>query len=311
MTGHLRLIVTGVACVALFAACAVLASTDLGGAGPLRHLLGPIVQVQGDLYRALATGLRGAKSTYSPWPLFLLFSVSFLYGVFHAVGPGHGKVIISSYLVASGSQVRQGLMLSFVSSFIQAMSAVVVVGVLALVFDLTRLQIDATGQLVEEASYGLIVLIGVWMLVSSLERGASHDHDHGLDHPSVAGSDRTNEAFDRGARRSTRRRAAAVVFATGIRPCSGAILVLLFTLAQGMFPMGVAATFVMAFGTGITISTLAIMAVLSRRAALRMAAHDSKWQSRVHRSLAVVSSAAVVATGSLLLVATLAQPMSL
>jgi nickel/cobalt transporter (NicO) family protein len=318
MTRYRHLLVTGAIFLSLVAILALLASTDVGGSGFLHPAMAWVNMEQRRLYEILAAAARQAHDRSSPWPLLGLFGISFAYGVLHAVGPGHGKIVISSYLVASGSELRRGLLISFASALVQAASAIVLVGVLALVLDFTRLEIDRTGQLLEEASYALIILLGVWMLVSSFRFGAHCAHHHG--HHGAGGRDghRSGDtshmpahAGEFGAPRHGWRHHLAVIMATGIRPCSGAILVLLFTLAQGMFPAGIAATVIMALGTSITISALAILAVLSRRAAVRVAAEESEWQSWIHAGLSAISAVVVVTAGCVLLFATLSQPLSL
>jgi ABC-type nickel/cobalt efflux system permease component RcnA len=319
MKRYRHFLVTGAIFLLLVSILAALASTDVGASGFLHPAIVWINVVQRSLYEILATAVRQAHDRSSPWPLLVLFGVSFAYGVLHAVGPGHGKIVISSYLVASGSQVRKGLLISFASALVQAASAIILVGVLALALDFTRIEIDQKGQLLEEASYALIILLGVWMLVSSFRAGAHCAHLHGHhgagghdDHHSHDDAARTpSSAVEFGAPRHDWRHYLAVILATGIRPCSGAILVLLFTLAQGMFPAGIVATVVMALGTSITISALAILAVLSRRTALSVAAEDSEWQSRIHVGLSAISAVVVVTAGCVLLFATLSQPLSL
>jgi len=127
-----------------------------------------ITRLQQQLQRDLAGIARALKEGESWAPLATLLFFSFLYGVVHAAGPGHGKVVISSYLLAQESQVRRGIQLSFLAALVQAFSAIALVGVLALLLDLTRREAAAKVQLLEIASYSLIILLGLWMLVAAL-----------------------------------------------------------------------------------------------------------------------------------------------
>ena len=77
------------------------------------------------------------------------------------------------------------------------------------------------------------------------------------------------------------RKILAVVFSVGIRPCTGAILVLIFALTQGMFWAGVAATFAMAFGTAITVAALATLALGSRELALKLGGRTGAFANTV------------------------------
>ena len=92
-------------------------------------LLGWLLSKQALFYRELSGLIRAAKSDGTA--LWGLMGVSFAYGIFHAAGPGHGKAVISSYLVANEETWRRGVTLSFASALLQALTAVVIVGVAA------------------------------------------------------------------------------------------------------------------------------------------------------------------------------------
>ena len=276
-----------------------------------------IAQLQQGLQRDLAGLVRELKTGESLVPLATLLFFSFLYGVVHAAGPGHGKVVISSYLLAQESRVRRGIQLSFLTALVQAFSAIALVGVLALVLDLTRREAAAKVQLLEIASYGLIVLLGLWMLVAALRGkiGCGHDHghhgghdDHAHDHGHDCGGGEA-KAPPRAAR-GLRGGLVAMVLSVGIRPCSGAVIILLFTLAQGIFLAGVGATFAMALGTALTVAALGILAVTSRRLAVRLAGRDSAWEDRIGRGLAVLGSLAICVFGALFLYLAVNQPVA-
>src|SRR6185369_13894515 len=117
----------------------------------------------------------------------------FLYGVFHAAGPGHGKAVISSYLVANDETWRRGIVLSFASALLQAFTAVAIVAVAAVLLGATAKAMGDTVRVIEIVSYGLIVLIGLrllWVKGRALlkllrpkdEHAHHHDHDHAHDH---------------------------------------------------------------------------------------------------------------------------------
>jgi len=270
-----------------------------------------IARLQQGLQRDLAGLVREMKSGDSLMPLATLLFFSFLYGVVHAAGPGHGKVVISSYLLAQESRVRRGVQLSFLTALVQAFSAIALVGLLALVLDLTRREAAAKVQLLEIASYGLIILLGFWMLVAALrgKLGCGHDHghpDHGHDHSAVQTAAQGPPQAARGLLGGL----APMVLSVGIRPCSGAVIILLFTLAQGIFLAGVGATFAMALGTAMTVAALGILAVTSRKLAVRLAGQDSVWEDRIGRGLAVLGSLAICVFGAFFLYLALKQPVA-
>ena len=309
--------------------------------GALEGFILQVRQKQQELHRDLIKVIREMKSDESNRSLYLLLFASFLYGIFHAAGPGHGKMVISSYLLASEDKLRRGIKLTFLSSAAQAVSAILLVGLLAIVLDLSRLEVTGQTRTLEIASYVLVMAIGLWMLNGAVRgKGCGHDHghghgpghdhdhnhghrhdhghDHGHDHVhshaqdcghghAVSEQDAPSPAGEKAVTQTGFRQYLGIILAVGIRPCSGAVIVLLFTLAQGLLLAGVAATFAMALGTAITVATLAVLSVTSRRIALRIAGADSPWQRRVQLGMSVFGSLLVIGTGAILLAATLDQ----
>ncbi|HEX9789044.1 MAG TPA: high frequency lysogenization protein HflD, partial [Kiloniellales bacterium] len=92
-----------------------------------------------------------------------------------------------------------------------------------------------------------------------------------------------------------------------IRPCSGAIIILLFTLAQGVFLAGIGATFAMALGTATTVAALAIFTVVARRMALRLVQSNGIWENHMSRGLSLLGASAVLVFGILLLFASIGR----
>jgi nickel/cobalt transporter (NicO) family protein len=250
---------------------------------------GYILAKQAEFYRMLSGAVRAAKSDGSA--AYTLLGISFLYGIFHAAGPGHGKAVISSYVVANDETWKRGVLLSFASAMLQALTAIALVGIAAALLGATAKTMGSAVRVIEIASYGLIVLIGLrlfWVkgrALIKLVRGESadehhhhhdaHDHAHHDHHPDhndghAWGHAHALEPAELKGRDWLRRGLAAIV-AVGLRPCSGAILVLVFALAQGLFWLGVASTFAMGLGTAITVAAIAVFAVAARGAAGRFA----------------------------------------
>jgi nickel/cobalt transporter (NicO) family protein len=231
--------------------------------------------------------------------VWTLLAISFGYGIFHAAGPGHGKAVISSYLVANGETARRGIALSFASALMQALVAVAIVGICAWLLNATAKTMCGAERAIEIASYALIAAFGarlVWIKGGGFFRAlqverpalvvaaaAHHHHDHGDEHHHHHHHDH-GHMHDEHCGHSHGptpaelagpggwRRGLGAIFAVGIRPCSGAILVLVFALAQGLFWAGVAATFVMGLGTAITVAAIAVIAVSAKDLARRISA---------------------------------------
>jgi nickel/cobalt transporter (NicO) family protein len=296
-------------------------------------IVGWLLTKQSEFYRQMSSTIRAAKADGSA--VWTLLAISFAYGIFHAAGPGHGKTVISSYLVANEETARRGIALSFVSALMQSLIAVLIVGIGAWLLNVTARTMCGAERVIEIASYALIAAFGirlVWTkgggfiraLRSSYGRseprlapalanaaalhsghnhhshdhdgpghhhhgrasahatvvhahgpGHAHPHDHHHDHDHVHdehcghshGPEPAQLAGPGGWRRGL-----SAVFTVGIRPCSGAILVLVFALAQGLFWAGIAATFVMGLGTAITVAAIAVLAVSAKGLARRMTA---------------------------------------
>jgi nickel/cobalt exporter len=316
------------------------AQPDIGG------ITGWVLQQQAVFYRMLSGGIRAAKADGSA--AWALLGISFAYGIFHAAGPGHGKAVISSYLVANDETWKRGIVLSFASAVLQAITAVAVVGVVAVLLGATSKAMGDTVRVIEIVSYALIVLIGLrlfwvkgrafWHLLRppapapapahdhghhdhahhdhahshdhrhGQAHGHAHNHSHGHDHAHDHDDDEGHawghahapEPRELGGRDWWKRGLSAIV-AVGLRPCSGAIIVLVFALAQGMFWIGVASTFVMGLGTAITVSAIATLAVGARGLAGKLAKARPGAGMLLLRGAETAAAGVIIAFGALLL----------
>jgi nickel/cobalt exporter len=324
-------------------------------------ILGWIFAKQNEFYRQFSALIRAAKADGSA--LWGLLGVAFLYGVFHAAGPGHGKAVISSYVIANDETWRRGIILAFASAMVQAAVAVAVVALFAAVLNATASTMKTAGYVIEVVSYIFIIVIGLRLLwvkgrafvqmwgtvhrpvsevgaavtpAAELVRQEAHDHAHhdhahhhhdhatcGHDHHDHAhhahdqhnhdhhGHDHDHEASAWGHAHAPEpeqlagpggwKRGLSAVIAVGLRPCSGAIIVLVFALAQGLFWAGVAATFVMGLGTAITVAVIATVAVAARASAARFAGSRSGYGMLAMRGIEAAASLVIIAFGVLLL----------
>jgi ABC-type nickel/cobalt efflux system permease component RcnA len=331
----------------------VLAQNPFGGAraapdAQVGGIVGWLLTKQSEFYREMSSTIRAAKSDGSA--VWTLLAISFAYGIFHAAGPGHGKAVISSYLVANEETARRGIVLSFVSALMQSLVAVLIVGIGAWLLNVTAKTMCSAERVVEIASYALIAAFGVRLVWSkgrgffgalrpslagsapqlspALAHAAVHHHDHdhhGHDHghAHVAHAEAVvhdhvhhdHAHHDHGhvhdehcghshgptpdqlAGPGGWKRGFSAIFAVGIRPCSGAILVLVFALAQGLFWAGIAATFVMGLGTAITVATIAVIAVSAKGVARRIAGGRDGGGALVMRGLEFGAAALVLLFG--------------
>ncbi len=294
-------------------------------------IAGWLIAKQAEFYRMLSGTIRAAKTDGSA--VWLLMGISFAYGIFHAAGPGHGKAVISSYLVANEETWKRGVALSFASALLQALVAVAVVGIAAALLGATAGTMNRAVWWIEIVSYGLIALMGARLLWvkgrgflsewaamrapksvgAAATHGHHHDHghdhahdhehhhhDHDHDHDDHSGLSH-GPTPDQLAGPGGWKRGLTAIVAVGLRPCSGAILVLVFALAQGIFWAGVAATFVMGLGTAITVAAIATLTVTATAFAARLAATRSGYGSLALRGIEVAAAALVLCFGVALL----------
>ena len=293
---------------------------------------GWILAEQAKFYLQLSQLIRAAKADGSA--AYTLLGISFLYGVFHAAGPGHGKAVISSYMIANDETWRRGVILSFASAILQALTAIAIVGIAAVLLGATAHVMGNAVRVIEIISYALIILIGVrllWVKGRSFlhllrserhehHHGHGHAHDHGHDHAHAHSHahghehhhhDEEEEASAWGHAHGPEpqelkgphwlKRGLAAIVAVGLRPCSGAIIVLVFALAQGLFWIGVASTFVMGLGTAITVAAVATIAVGARGFAGRLAKSKPGAGLLIVRGLETAAAAVIILFGVALL----------
>jgi nickel/cobalt exporter len=300
-------------------------------------IVGWLLTKQSEFYREISATIRAAKSDGSA--VWTLLAISFAYGIFHAAGPGHGKAVISSYLVANQETARRGIALSFASALMQSLVAVVIVAVCAGLLNATAKTMCGAERVIEIASYALIAAFGarlVWTKGGGFMRALQtkrpalamaavhghgqehHRHEHSHSHGDVAHS-HDHAGHDHGhvhdehcghahgpapgelAGPGGWRRGLGAILAVGVRPCSGAILVLVFALAQGLFWAGIAATFVMGLGTAITVAAIALVAVSAKDLARRLSGASEGGGALIMRGVEFAAAGLVLLLGAGLL----------
>jgi len=245
----------------------LLAVTAFDLAGLWNRLVIFGIEMQRDLHRDLAAAMRAVQASERA-AFWTLTSLGFLYGVFHAIGPGHGKVIISTYLATHESRLGRGVMLSLLSSLAQGLTAIVLVGGLALIAERSMRQSQSLGVWLEILSYGLVILIGIFLTLRGTRRLMRARQNKASEHGACCHAHGPNA--DQLERPLSTRELLAMILSIGIRPCSGAILVLVLAFAMQQLVAGIAAVAAMSIGTGLSISALAVLTVYARKGALAL-----------------------------------------
>lgn len=246
---------------------------------------------QREAQSALARGLRALKAG-QPGALISLLSLCFAYGFFHAAGPGHGKLVIGGYGMDRSVAMGRLAALAVASSLAQAATAVVLVAGGLTVMDWGRERMTSIAEeVLAPLSYGLIALVGVYLFQRGTRRllrarrslaeagvdgqavacdhghAHSHDHDHSADACPSCGH-RHGPTLEEAAQVHGLRDALAIIGAVALRPCTGAVFLLLVTWRMDVLPAGIAGAFAMGLGTASVTVAVAIASVSLRQGAL-------------------------------------------
>jgi nickel/cobalt transporter (NicO) family protein len=315
--------------------------------GPLAPLFLYVNYEQQAFYRALTGALKGMRQ--DPWQLSSLIGLSFAYGVFHAAGPGHGKAVISSYMIANEIELRRGVVISFISAFVQGVMAVVLVGGAWLVLRGTGITLTMATHAMEIASFVMVILFGGWLLFRKLRSiarslpqrqlmatpagpvsmmlnwkdNANERQSSGFSFSGKAQAVEPGHSFVPGmvcetcgnshlpdpslvgGEKFSAREAWSAVIAVGLRPCSGALLVMTFSLLNGLYLGGVLSVVAMSLGTAITVAILATLAVTAKSTAVRLSGRGSSASVWIGNAIEILGAILVILMGILLLGASL------
>jgi ABC-type nickel/cobalt efflux system permease component RcnA len=304
-----------------------------GGGGGEGGVTGWLMAQQSSLTHLIAAKVHALHG--QPSAAWGLIGLGLAYGVIHAAGPGHGKAILASYMLANETSLKRGAVMALLAALLQALIAIALVGAAGFVFQATASQMTHAADWVELASYCGVVAIGAWLvwrkgaaLAAALTRDVERRRAVACapafawrqprfslsaaayragppDAPSQLADECGHVHMPDPAELNgpfSWRAAVGTVIAAGARPCSGAILVLVFAMAQGLFAAGVSAAFAMSIGTAVATGALAWLAVFAKSAAMRLAAGENSRLVLVAKGFEFAAALAVLAFGLALLV---------
>lgn len=236
----------------------------------LAPLLATLASLQRQAMATLRDQVDAIQTGQGVEPVFALVAIAFLYGIVHAAGPGHGKFVVGGFFLSRRAKIAQGIGLSAAISFIQALSAVLLVAVFTVAVDAGSRRLLENANLLETLSYGLIALLGVGLAWNAFKKkSCCHaPHEHG---PTCSHAQQHRQ-------KTTFKELLASSLAVGIRPCTGAVMILLFTFANQIAWAGVMATFAMALGSMITVSAVSLGAIGAHSALSRLAGSTKAWE---------------------------------
>ena len=275
---------------------------------PLLPLVQKIRQMQAQYLGQVTETLRQVKQDQQSLFPFSLLLLSFIYGLLHAAGPGHGKAVISAYLLSTKAQLRQGIQIAFFASMLQAVTAITITfaGIFLLQFSVRS--INQSFTYFEQFSYALIATLGLYLLTTHIIKiirrnptSPNHVHDEdcdcGHDHMPAP---QPNQKF---------KQKLLTIFSIGIRPCTGALIILILAHSLGLYWTAILATFLMAVGTFITISLVATFAVSLQKMSQKLSGNFSskykKYYNYAIDALKISLYLFILGFGLLLVIATI------
>jgi nickel/cobalt transporter (NicO) family protein len=273
-----------------------------------------------------------------PSALWQVLVLAFVYGVLHAAGPGHGKAVIASYLLAERAKIGRGVILSFVSALMQAFVAIALISFMYFVIGASAAQTTQAAYVLEIISAFLILMLGLYLVLRAIrtdgpwtgadgprmgqngprmgEYGPSALSDtnpsavshHGVAdagghvHGSHCAHGCAHHVAPSHLSETWSRRDFIPVLAAGLRPCTGALLLLVFAFSRGVPHVGIAGVLAMALGTALTVATLALLTVASQNVMARLAARGGgRFAGLLMRGVELAAGLFVVLIGALMM----------
>jgi ABC-type nickel/cobalt efflux system permease component RcnA len=263
-----------------------------------------LLTFQREANRLIGQHMRAIRDGETSLPLLIALGLAFTYGVVHALGPGHGKLVVVSYFLSREAQIGRGLWMGLQIATFHVISALVVVMLADLLLRQAFGGAPAEVAGVRLASYGLIALIGCVMLVRAVRRSRlrrqgvevvdaccghdlapGHDHDHG--------------------RPAGQAEQGALSLGVGLVPCTGAVLILLYALANDILLAGVLLVTAIAAGMAITMGGLGLLSIIARNAVVARVEAGGNGQGRLASLGEYGGALAITAIGAALLWAAL------
>ena len=275
-----------------------------------------VVEFQRVANDQIATHMNAIQQGDDLGAFFLGLGIAFLYGVVHAFGPGHGKFIIVSYFVGRDAQIGRGILMSIQVAVVHVIGAVVIVWLADILLRGSTGMSLAEVPGIRAASFLIIAAIGLYMLYQAIraalgyidpsevghghshggkghEHSHAHAHSHAHSHATPEPEPQTSHSHAHahrdaeqtnalsGMSQASRTESGLVAFAAGIVPCPGAVLIMLYAVANNMIYPGFLLVGAMSVGIGLTICVIGVAAILARQTATRLLENSDGTGARV------------------------------
>ena len=257
--------------------------------GFVNKFLKHISVLQRSLNQKITELSKEIKEKKSVKPIFIIFFITFIYGMVHALGPGHGKTVTFSYFLSERAQVKKGIVVGTIIGFLHAGSALILVLILYFIIQQSFLRpIEDLSRIIKLISYGLITLIGLFLLSKT-----------------IIGLRKEKRSEKRINDSSVTKSIIPFAVAVGIIPCTGAVIVLLFSISMGILGIGIVSTFCMALGMSTTISLVGVSTILAKKGVTKFIINRPKVNTILQTTLSIIGALLLTLLGILLFTSTL------
>lgn len=234
---------------------------------------------QKTLNEKLSELARNVKETKNIAVFFWLICIAFLYGIIHALGPGHGKFVALSYFLSEKAEVKKGILVGSAIGYLHAFSGFITVMIIYTILKHSYLTtVENVSVRVQAVSYGLIILVGLALLIKNIFFEKRPKDEQNISMKSMI----------------------AMIVAIGLVPCPGAVILTLFSISLQSIFLGAVMVLAMATGMAVTISLIGVLTIVLKRDALRLFAKQSDLQWHITKGVQIFGSVAIIMVGVLL-----------
>lgn len=201
------------------------------------EFIGQIVDWQYHLNSSVASYIQSVNEN-GLTAVMVVLAISFIYGLVHAAGPGHGKALVSFYFLSRGGSYKKAIKLGYLISIVHALSALsitfIVYFILHGLFSKTFKELSNISMVISAV---MIIAVGIYLLIKAIKAKKEKEQ-----------TDFSKEKSEY-----------AVAFSAGIVPCPGVMSIVLFCISTGNLYLGVLSAIAMSLGMGFTISLAGIL----------------------------------------------------
>jgi nickel/cobalt transporter (NicO) family protein len=250
------------------------------------------VRMQAQVNRAISRQMVEIKNGHGALAVLIGMLIAFGYGIAHAIGPGHGKAVVISYFLSREAGLRRGLVMGGQIALYHVLSAIIIVTIAHFLLEAAFSKPVDQLQFLKLLSYGGIMAGGLYMTVAALRgRRSAHDHHHGHGHAHDAHCGHVPGRGD----------ATLLSMAVGAIPCSGAVLILVYALTNGILLSGILMTACIALGMALTLSAIGLVSIYGRRRAVAAGARrGGGFGLALARGLSIAGPLAIAGLGAVM-----------